>query len=411
MKAAIEVLIRRMARLFGMRLIVALRPPVAARLLKAARAFLGVEPDRRPPSNVSISTCGWFRQSAAGSGARCCELTSAVTHQRRLPWTCDAALHWKFGARVSHTTPPIFLADLPNARVVGKAGFVVAPDETVLADVSLEWYIPPERHSLLFRPCLPTPQILAGTSVALAVASGDAYYHWFVDVLPRLAVLEKAGIHPSQVDHFILNGGNLPFQQESLDKLGIASNRRVPTSRPFHAKCERLLVPSRAGISGNPPSWVVEFLRERFRTAMSDGRQGLRLYISRGRAKYRHLTNEAEVRALLEGLGFQTVHLETLSFHEQVRLFSSAEAVVAPHGGGLTNIVFCPPGAKVIELFSPRYVNECFWVLADHARLDYFCHVGVGRAPRPFKDSQASEADITADLGVVRALLRQAGIQ
>ena len=34
----------------------------------------------------------------------------------------------------------------------------------------------------------------------------------------------------------------------------------------------------------------------------------------------------------------------------QVRLFSSAKAVVGPHGGGFANILFAPPGALVVEV-------------------------------------------------------------
>ena len=48
----------------------------------------------------------------------------------------------------------------------------------------------------------------------------------------------------------------------------------------------------------------------------------------------------------------------------QVRAFAEAECVVGPHGAGLTNLAFAPPGAAVVELFAGDYVNECFWALA-----------------------------------------------
>jgi capsular polysaccharide biosynthesis protein len=39
--------------------------------------------------------------------------------------------------------------------------------------------------------------------------------------------------------------------------------------------------------------------------------------------------------------------------------------IVAPHGAALTNIVFTPPGALVVELFGDNYVNGCFWAIAN----------------------------------------------
>jgi capsular polysaccharide biosynthesis protein len=46
--------------------------------------------------------------------------------------------------------------------------------------------------------------------------------------------------------------------------------------------------------------------------------------------------------------------------------------IIGPHGGGLSNIVFCEEGASVYELFSDHYVNPCFNRLAQSAALDYW---------------------------------------
>ena len=64
----------------------------------------------------------------------------------------------------------------------------------------------------------------------------------------------------------------------------------------------------------------------------------------------------AECEATLGRL-IGTVALEDLEFRDQVALFRDAETVVAPHGGGLTNLVFCDPGTKVIELFPAANID------------------------------------------------------
>ena len=51
-------------------------------------------------------------------------------------------------------------------------------------------------------------------------------------------------------------------------------------------------------------------------------------------------------------------------------LFRDAEIIIAPHGGGLANLVFCAPGTKVIELF-PSVNIDIFYRLAMQLQLDY----------------------------------------
>jgi capsular polysaccharide biosynthesis protein len=53
-----------------------------------------------------------------------------------------------------------------------------------------------------------------------------------------------------------------------------------------------------------------------------------------------------------------------LSVAEQAQLLGSARCVVAPHGAALTNLVFAPPGALLLELFHPQHKNRCYVNLA-----------------------------------------------
>ena len=45
--------------------------------------------------------------------------------------------------------------------------------------------------------------------------------------------------------------------------------------------------------------------------------------------------------------------------------------IIAPHGSGLTNIVFSNSGTKLVEIFSPTYMEPCYWRLANALELDY----------------------------------------
>ena len=46
-----------------------------------------------------------------------------------------------------------------------------------------------------------------------------------------------------------------------------------------------------------------------------------------------------------------------MSVAEQVELFVYADVVVAPHGAGLTNLLFCREGTRIVEIFPPTYIN------------------------------------------------------
>ncbi|NOG52157.1 MAG: glycosyltransferase family 61 protein [Chloroflexi bacterium] len=122
--------------------------------------------------------------------------------------------------------------------------------------------------------------------------------------------------------------------------------------------------------------------REAMRRAAGDPApdQPRRLYISRSKARRRRVLNESAVIALLAPLGFEAFTLEDLSVAEQVRLFAGAEAVVAPHGSGLTNLVF-GQGIKVIELHTPLQVHQ-FVHGAQPRMRTHVCRVD-GRHLRP----------------------------
>jgi capsular polysaccharide biosynthesis protein len=56
---------------------------------------------------------------------------------------------------------------------------------------------------------------------------------------------------------------------------------------------------------------------------------------------------------------------------EQILLFKGADVVVGPHGAGMTNIGFCRPGTKVLELMQSTFIRIFMTRIAQAARLDY----------------------------------------
>ena len=177
------------------------------------------------------------------------------------------------------------------------------------------------------------------------------------------------------IDHFLIGEGCHAIR-ESLRLLGIEESKLVVTRRDSHFVCDLLVVPSFHGAPGNMPPWAIEFLREQFLGSSSLPKSRRRIYVSRSKASGRKIANEEEILPILTSRGFVCSELEEMSLSAQIELFSKAEAVVAPHGAGLTNLVWCAPHTKVLEIFSPLYVNFCYWAIASVTQADYYYLLG-----------------------------------
>jgi hypothetical protein len=103
-----------------------------------------------------------------------------------------------------------------------------------------------------------------------------------------------------------------------------------------------------------------------------------RIYVSRGDADRRRITNEAALISALQGRGFISVQLAKLSVEEQIGLFRSAEVVVGPHGMGLTHIAMGKHIGKVIELFHPEAGTNAYAFVARAAGMEYHYVLGEG---------------------------------
>ena len=82
--------------------------------------------------------------------------------------------------------------------------------------------------------------------------------------------------------------------------------------------------------------------------------KGKKFFISRQNCGARNLVNESDVAKKLKDYGYKMVDLNDMDILKQIRVFSKADTIISPTGSGLTNMVFCNPGTKIIEI-SPLY--------------------------------------------------------
>jgi capsular polysaccharide biosynthesis protein len=210
------------------------------------------------------------------------------------------------------------------------------------------------------------PRHFDGRLGVATATNQNCYYHWIFDILPRLhlAMAER-------LDRVYLQR-KFPFQEASLAVLGVADDLIVNTEDEPWVSADELVVPCHQIMTGHHhPRWVVDWLREHFLLLAGEAPAARRrIFISRSIARNRRLVNEDEIWAILEPRGFEYVLAEKLPFAEQIAMFAGAEAVVAPHGAGLANLVFCAPGTRVVELF-PSMTMDAYYRLSIDLDLDY----------------------------------------
>jgi capsular polysaccharide biosynthesis protein len=298
-----------------------------------------------------------------------------------------------------------FVAEILGAMVTGPSVGVVSPDRWLFRELSLEFGHPTEEHGAMRKFFFPEPQRLPGTWVLLAATGGATFYHHLLEVVPRFHLLQLAGIDISRVDGWIVNGQRAEFQRSTWGALQMDRAKIVSLDHKKLFQADRLLVPSLPSHPGHTPPWVVEFLRGRFLKEIpkKTGRRGL--WISRKGAHSRRFIGEEAWLTKIKNVGFQEVQGESLPLRHQAELFAGASHIAGPHGAGLSNLVFAVAGTKVTEFFNPRYVNTCYWTLANSADLPYTYFLGSSRpGDIPARHGDA-RGDIQLDTETAKAAL------
>ena len=327
------------------------------------------------------------------------------------------------------TVPHKLVCQIPHGRIFGNCGAIMTADHTLLSDLSLDFNLVSEgldsSHHYIFQLAkLPPPTFLdANVACCVTPAGGNNYFHWMIDVLPKLYLLEQSSISWEKIDYWVFNTLEFSFCQETLSRLRIPQTRLVEISGETHLQAENLICTSSPSITndGRVPisRWIINFLRDQFLlNSCSDAFRvdpPKRIWISRMDSSRRSISNEQEVIDFLEPFGFISVKLSSLSVLEQATLFNQSEVVIAPHGAGLTNLVFCKPGTKVIEIFLPPDVNGRWSGIGDYCylsnqlNLSYFYMVSDELPEFKYEDNW-NRHRMHIDLQKLLALLKLAGV-
>ncbi len=209
-----------------------------------------------------------------------------------------------------------------------------------------------------FRLPRPLYRTVAIDQPVLFLPSTPNYWHFLVEVLPRLMVRERvAETRPLPVLLFDVR----PYHREMLQLAGLPAGQVIDARDLVGSDSAQVLYRlSRAAVpSAIPYPAAYRWLRDRL---LPHRRSGVpptrRLYLSRrGSAPKHRIANDAEIAAQLADRGFETVQPERLGVLETIELMAEAEVVVAPVGAATANQVFLPPGGQWVHLCNPDFFH------------------------------------------------------
>ena len=285
---------------------------------------------------------------------------------------------------------------------------MITPDDYILKDLSFHKDVKNEEFAWIMSAVkLPRAVQVGGNLTVIGEAFASSYYHWLFHALGRLCYVKKR-FPFDQISYFAVSHQTNDFHRATLEMMGVPKEKLLLLKDFPHIAPDAVVM---SNWTGRFDPNVAVMLREALLPHLPPQVSGpKRIYVSRARCPSRHLDNEAELLEILEPLGFQTVICEENSLAQNMSLFDGAEAIFAPHGAGLSNIVFCKPGTKVIELFNQDWHPEVFWQLSEAIGLSHYCLLGQNSTV-PRKGAKGPQHEnIHLDPKALKKMLKLAGL-
>jgi capsular polysaccharide biosynthesis protein len=306
--------------------------------------------------------------------------------------------------------PRVAVAELPGGRVLGPKHAVISGRGDLVQEISYYFGTRrPREHPLFLHPFPGPPLEFDGRLGVLASRGGENYYHFLVDVLARMGVLDLAPSVAAPDRWYV--PASAGWQREILGLAGLNSGDWIDSTEHPHVRASTLVVPGVPAMTVDNPAWVSGYLRSKLLPAVgidpAAAASGPPIYVGRGSSpNNRSVLNEVDLMTMLTEHGFEQLDPASLSVSEQISAFAKAPLIVAPHGAALANIMFAPPGAAVIELMpNAAVMQNCYWTLAfGGPDFQYRYLISTGETAGGDLSTSLVQ-DITVDLVAMKQLL------
>lgn len=247
-------------------------------------------------------------------------------------------------------------------------------------------------------------------SVFPLISPDPSYYHWMMEYLPKLRLLELYRDRTGRDPTVLIEPNPRSFVLDTLECAGYGPTRYEEWQQQDMAVEDLIVCTHRAHefdyknpelSNYNPSVTDFQWLRDRLTSnglrTEHESSFADRIYISRQKAdRGRKVVNYEQFSDVLAKHGFESYTVEDYPFHEQLALFHGADVIMGPHGAGLVNMLFSED-PTVIELFPDSVVKPHFHFLAKILDFDYHSVI-----------TESENNDLVVDPAAVEELLSTA---
>jgi len=238
-------------------------------------------------------------------------------------------------------------------------------------------------------------------------ASGQRNYsHWLFDILPKIKLYSL--IYPlKKIDYFYFDK-LIKFQDETLKLINLDKIKIINSSKYRHVQADQVYATEHPWYNKGYvldeakklPPWIIHWLRKTFLNKAKKFKINKKVFIDRSDSEKNHcnIINNKEVSSYLISKGFTSYKLSSLSFVNQVYLFANAKIIIGPHGAGLTNLTFCKPKTKIIEIRPIYNQNSVYKTISKINNLNY----NLIKTP---KVKNNTKGDILIDLNMLKKII------
>jgi len=219
------------------------------------------------------------------------------------------------------------------------------------------------------------------------------FFNWMQWAIPMLVGIKETNISEEKTHRLIVRAEPPCWAREYLELLGYTEQDLVKWEG-YKTRVEKLYIPTvptgeYAPSSPSPPTFQDDHLKlmhpqvcnlirdELVSTAKERATESEiatyadRVYISRQSAtEGRSVVNFNELEAFLERHDFEVCEFEKMTVEEQIMTMAEAKIVLAPHGAGIVNIMFCDH-TTLLELLGTKKRKATFFVMTKALGHDY----------------------------------------
>lgn len=329
--------------------------------------------------------------------------------------------------------PDINIFLLKDSVAVGGVDFVFLKNLAIHHDLFLpnEHHCPAENLGIIQVPKhdkrfvylrLNKPSINIPKAISLLGQCSTNYAHWLTETLPKLAIVDSCDLYNDFP--LLIDEGLHANILESLHTINKNNREIIIIKRWSSVKVRELIVISTPGYERYSPQGLHNkeakpYINKFSKSSLHLLRQMVinsihsdsvfyypkKIYLARSKSSknLRQILNIDAIEFFLDDQQVERINSDQLSFVEQVKACMNAELIVCPIGAALTNMIFAPPGCKIICL-SPYYDDANYFYYTNlAATLGHQMNFVLG--PQAPGDQHPMHKSYSIDIDLIKTFL------